>query len=285
MAVCGHAFWSHDVGGFTGHPTNELYMRWAQFGLFSPLVRAHGNSTRLPWEFGAQALEVFRTYARLRYRLLPYLYTYACLAAQTGLPVMRPMFLEFPCDPLSWTQDLQYMLGAELLVAPIYNEWGERSVYLPEGQWIDFWTHEVLSGPRSIQVQVPLETLPLYVRANALIPTTEPCLFTTDEPFEYITVDAYLLKQGAFELHDTDGQTRIGAEFAGDQLSVIIAGAKQCLALRVMPLAGIPQIARVVVNERVLPETEPGESLEQSNNTWTRQPDGTLHLCWQREEK
>ncbi|HEX7736169.1 MAG TPA: glycoside hydrolase family 31 protein [Ktedonobacteraceae bacterium] len=177
MAACGHAFWSHDVGGFTGHPTNELYIRWAQFGLFSPLVRAHGNSTRLPWELGPQALELFRSYARLRYRLLPYIYTYACIAAETSLPILRPMLLEFPDDPITYTLDLQYMFGAELLVAPIYNERGERTVYLPEGQWIDFWTREVLSGPRTLALQVPMEALPLYVRANALIPTTEPAFY------------------------------------------------------------------------------------------------------------
>ncbi len=111
--------------------------------------------------------------------------------------------------PSTYSLDLQYMFGKELLVAPIYNSSGERTIYLPAGRWIDFWTHEILEGSRTIKVQVPLDIMPLYVRANALIPTIEPPQFTTEAPFEEITFDAYLLEQGAFELRDTDGMTRI----------------------------------------------------------------------------
>lgn len=275
MAVCGHAFWSHDVGGFTGHPTNELYTRWSQFGLLSPLTRAHGNSTRLPWDFGSEALEVFRSYARLRYRLLPYIYTYASIAAQTGLPILRPMLLEFPDDPSTYTMDLQYMLGSELLVAPIFNDRGERSIYLPEGRWCDFWTHEVISGPRTLHVQVPLDILPLYVRANTLIPTTEPTLCISDEAFDNLTVDAYLLERGTFELHDTDGQTRILAELLDSQLRVTIEGVKHSLILRLISLIGAPLVAMVCVNDIQYIETTSEESQEDAN-TWVRAHDGTI---------
>lgn len=281
MAACGHPFWSHDVGGFTGHPSNELYIRWAQFGLFSPLVRAHGNSTRLPWEFGPQALEIFRSYANLRYRLLPYLYTYACIAAETSLPILRPMLLEFPDDPTTYNLDLQYMLGEALLVAPIYNERGERTVYLPEGQWIDYWTHEIYSGPRTLALRVPLETLPLYVRTNALIPTTEPVLFTSDAPFEEITIDAYLLDSGTLELRDTDGLTRVSASFSGELLQVTSEGAKERLALHLIPLAGAPRVTRVEVNASPCLEILATEDLENRASAWTRQPDGAILLYWQ----
>lgn len=279
MGMCGHAFWSHDVGGFTGHPTPELYTRWAQFGLFSPMVRAHGNSTRLPWDFGEEALDLFRSYARLRYRLLPYLYTYACIAAETGLPIMRPMVLEFPDDPLTYTMDLQYMLGEALLVAPIFNSSGERTVYLPEGGWIDFWTREIYSGPRVLKVEAPLETLPLYVRANALIPTTELAAFTQEAPFEQIVVDAYLLEQGAFQLIDIDGATRINARLLGEQgqLQVTFAGARQTLALKLIPLADTQSISEVLLNASACPEVTP-ERLSQTTNAWTRLPDGAILL-------
>ncbi|GHO81551.1 hypothetical protein KSD_93220 [Ktedonobacter sp. SOSP1-85] len=275
MAMCGHAFWSHDVGGFTGHPSTELYVRWAQFGLFSPMIRAHGNSTRLPWDFGPRGLELFRTYTRLRYRLLPYLYTYACVAARTSLPIMRPMVLEFPDDPSTHTMDLQYMLGEELLVAPIYNLSGERTIYLPAGHWIDYWTRKTFTGPRSIRVQVPLETLPLYVRANALIPTTEPVSFTAEEPFADITVEAYLLERGTFDLHDTDGLTHITAELEGSQLRISLAGAKRQLALRLIPLAGNALVAEVLLNTtQSCKEVSPGE--QQPQNTWVRAEDGAI---------
>jgi alpha-D-xyloside xylohydrolase len=276
MAVCGHAFWSHDAGGFTGHPTNELYVRWSQFGLFSPLIRAHGNSTRLPWDFGPEALENFRFYARLRYRLLPYIYTYAAIAERTGLPILRPMLLEFPDDPVTYTLDLQYMFGAELLVAPIFNDRGECSVYLPEGRWIDFWTREVISGPRTLHIQAPLGILPLYVRANALIPTTEPVSFTSDAPFEELSVDAYLFERGSFELHDTDGLTRISAEMFDTQLRVTLAGVKQKLVLRLLPLAGRAPIETISVNEQLYHEIAAGEEGQEEAGTWVRALDGTV---------
>jgi alpha-D-xyloside xylohydrolase len=248
MAMCGHAFWSHDIGGFHRQPTPELYVRWAQFGLFSPLSRAHGMTTRLPWEYGEKALQIFRDYVRLRYHLLPYLYTYTIIAAETSLPIIRPMMLEFPDDPNTYTMDLQYMFGEELLVAPIYNSSGQRPVYLPEGQWIDFWTHEVLEGSRTYKVTAPLNKLPLFVRANALIPTIEPSSTITDAPFDQVTFDAYLLEKGSFTLRDSDGNTNITAEYTGTKLHIQVEGAKQKLALRLLPLAGTPQVEHVYIN-------------------------------------
>src|SRR5450759_231768 len=169
MGMCGHAFWSPDNGGFHRQPTPDLFVRWAQFGLFSPLSRAHGMTTRLPWEYGEQALQIFRDYVRLRYQLLPYIYSYATLAAETGLPLLRPMVLQFPDDPLARAIDLQYMFGDELLVAPVYNAAGKRPVYLPAGAWVDYWTHEVMHGPQAVAVTAALEVLPLYVRGDSLI--------------------------------------------------------------------------------------------------------------------
>ena len=149
MAMVGHAFWSHDMGGFHRQPTPDVYVRWTQMGLFSPMSRWHGMTTRLPWEYGAEAEHIVREATRLRYRLLPYIYTYAAIAAEEGLPFIRPMILEYPNDPLVYGMDLQYHFGREMLVAPIYNAEGRRPVYLPAGQWVDFWTHQVLTGPGS----------------------------------------------------------------------------------------------------------------------------------------
>jgi alpha-D-xyloside xylohydrolase len=250
MAMCGHAFWSHDIGGFHSQPTPELYVRWAQFGLFSPMSRAHGMTTRLPWEYGEEALRIFRDYVRLRYHLLPYLYTYTVIAAETSLPIIRPMMLEFPDDPNTYTMDLQYMFGEELLVAPIYNSSGQRPVYLPEGQWIDFWTHEVLEGSRTYKITAPLDRLPLFVRANALIPTIEPSSTITDVPFDQVTFDAYLLAKGSFTLRDSDGDTSITAEYVGNQLHIQVEGAKRKLVLRLIPLSGAPKVEHVYVNGR-----------------------------------
>lgn len=173
IAMCGHSFWSHDIGGFNGQPTPDLYIRWSQFGLFSPLSRLHGTTTRMPWDYGEEALRVFREFVKLRYRLLPYIYSEAVRSAETGIPLMRPMVLQFPDDPCTHSLELQYMFGPDLLVAPIFNAEGERSVYLPAGSWIDFWTHEVISGPSTQRVKVAIDRMPLYVRADALIPTLD----------------------------------------------------------------------------------------------------------------
>jgi alpha-D-xyloside xylohydrolase len=278
MAMCGHAFWSHDIGGFHRQPTPELYVRWAQFGLFSPLSRAHGMTTRLPWGYGDEALHIFRDYVRLRYHLLPYIYTYAIIASETSLPIIRPMELEFPDDPNTYTMDLQYLFGEDILVAPIYNSSGQRPIYLPEGRWIDFWTHEILEGPRTYKITAPLERLPLYVRANALIPTIEPAETIKEAPFEQITVDAYLLEQGSFTLRDIDGTTQITAELTGTQLSIHIEGAKRELTFRLLPLPGTPIIEHVYVNGSEVTQQEVSANHDVSPNTWSRLEYGSISV-------
>ncbi len=275
--MCGHAFWSHDIGGFYVQPTPELYVRWAQFGLLSPLSRAHGVTTRLPWDYGEEALHIFRDYVRLRYRLLPYIYTYACIAAETSLPLMRPMLLEFPDDPNTYSMDLQYMLGSELLVAPIYNSAGRRPVYFPAGRWVDYWTHEVIEGPQTRWVEVPLDVMPLYVRGNALIPTVEPPTHLTQDPFDLVTLEGYLFDESGFELRDTDGATRISAALEGSRLSVEVDGVKNGLGLRLFPLDGVlPPVETVYVNGSAVDRVDALEIDIGSAAGWAIEQNGIL---------
>jgi alpha-D-xyloside xylohydrolase len=278
IGMCGHPFWSHDIGGFAGQPTPELYVRWAQFGLFSPLARAHGRTTRLPWDYGEEVLRIFRDYVRLRYRLLPYIYTCACLAAESSLPIMRAMVLEFPEDPNTYGIDLQYMLGPELLVAPVYNESHRRPVYFPAGRWVDFWTHEVIQGPQTRFVEPPLDILPLYVRVNSLIPTIEPPDHVADGAFALVTIDAYLVESGRFEIRDTDGATIISCSFNGTCLDICLEGAKKTLGVRVIPLSGGPTVNEVHVNGASLPMAEKLEINTSADAGWTRSHDGEIHV-------
>jgi alpha-D-xyloside xylohydrolase len=254
ISMCGHAFWSHDIGGFKGRPDPEVYIRWAQFGLFSPLSRAHGTTTRLPWNYGERALEIFRKYTHLRYSLLPYIYTYACLAAQTGLPLLRPMVLEFPDDPATWDLDLQYMFGSELMVAPIYNSSGKRPVYFPAGAWFDFWTHERIDGPLFRWVQADLDVLPLYVRAGTLLPTIQAPNYISEAPFDEITFHGYLLENGSFTLKDVNGDTDLRAEIVGSRLQIRITGQKKRLRFRLVPLTDQPWVESVRLNSVELTE-------------------------------
>jgi alpha-D-xyloside xylohydrolase len=172
-SLSGFGYWSHDIGGFRGEPTTDVYVRWAQFGLLSSHARCHGTTPREPWAFGEEALDVFRRYARLRYRLLPYLYSVADETARTGLPTVRPLVLAYQDDPAVADLDDQFLLGPNLLVAPVFAGDTTRSVYLPDGEWVDWWTDERYDGGRRVEVAAPLDRLPLFVRAGGVVPMRE----------------------------------------------------------------------------------------------------------------
>ncbi|HEX4818307.1 MAG TPA: TIM-barrel domain-containing protein [Nonomuraea sp.] len=240
--LSGVPFWSHDAGGFTGRPSDDLYVRWAQFGALSPLVRLHGTTTREPWEFPAvEALAVEAL--RLRYRLMPYLYSAAVEAARTGAPMMRALCVDHPDDPVAWQADLEYLLGRDLLVAPMISPAGRRQVYLPRGRWVDYWTGEVLEGARYVRVAKPLDQIPLFVRHGALIPVTEPGP-TVDVPAE-ISFVAFGGGDGTTEVHDEDGVTVAVATRDGDVLRVAVTGPKRVAGVELVPVAGAPARAEV----------------------------------------
>jgi alpha-D-xyloside xylohydrolase len=171
LSLSGFGFWSHDIGGFEGAPDPALFKRWLAFGLLSSHSRLHGSdSYRVPWEFGDEAVAVARQFTELKHRLMPYLYGAAVEAHRTGVPVMRPMLLEFPDDPACRTLDRQYLLGPDLLVAPVLSAEGEVEVYLPEGEWTHLLTGERVSGPAWRREVHGFDSLPLYVRPGAVIP-------------------------------------------------------------------------------------------------------------------
>ncbi|AXE37688.1 glycoside hydrolase family 31 protein [Acidipropionibacterium virtanenii] len=176
-ASCVPSFWSHDIGGFYGPElTPGLYIRWTQFGAFSPLMRAHGLRPREPWEFGEQALEVCRDWIRLRYSLLPYLWQVGREVETKGLPFIRPLCLEYPDDRVAIDIDDEYLFGHDLLVAPVMDDGTDpvtRSIYLPEGTWYDFFTDERFEGPGFIERKVSIEQLPVLVRDGAVIPRVD----------------------------------------------------------------------------------------------------------------
>lgn len=174
LMLSGYAFWSHDMGGFKGTPSQELYVRDAQFGLLTSHARFHGTTPREPWEFGDEALRIVKKFAELRYSLLPYIYTYAEHASRTGLPVMRPLLLEYQDDPAVYDLATQYLLGEDLLVSPVFNDRGTTTVYLPDDEWIDWWTGERHEGQQTLRQEVPLDEVPLFQRAGSIVPMREP---------------------------------------------------------------------------------------------------------------
>jgi alpha-glucosidase (family GH31 glycosyl hydrolase) len=229
--LSGLPYWGTDIGGFvpTAEYTGELYVRWFQFGAFCPLFRAHGRNwhLRLPWgwnggdggppetgtfrvdpaELQNPAVEpICKTYLELRYRLLPYLYTAVRACHDTGLPIMRALWLHYPDDPAAVVRGDEYLWGPDMLVAPVVEKGAStRRLYLPRGGWFDFWTEAKVDGGREIERPVDLATTPLYVRAGAIIPMA-PVKQYADEPSdEPLTLVVYPGANGAATVYEDDG--------------------------------------------------------------------------------
>ncbi len=171
LAMSGFAHWSHDIGGFEGTPDPAVFKRWTAFGLLSSHSRFHGSdSYRVPWAFDEEAVEVTRRFSHLKMQLMPYLYQQGLDAAETGIPLMRPLALEFPADPAARYVDRQYMLGPSLLVAPVFTADGDVEFYLPDGEWTSLLTGDVVTGGRWRRERHGFDSLPLYVRGGAVLP-------------------------------------------------------------------------------------------------------------------
>jgi alpha-D-xyloside xylohydrolase len=188
LGLSGYAFWGHDIAGFHGlpnfmnsWPSDTLYMRWTQFGVFSSHIRYHGTSPREPYEYPAIA-DLVRQWWNLRYALIPYLVEQGQKIVKTGLPMLRALVFHHQDDLMCWHIDDQYYFGDAFLVAPIMNDDGVRDVYLPEGKWVDFWTGEILEGNHWLKrVKMSLEHMPVYVKFGAQIPVYPYSVQCTDE--------------------------------------------------------------------------------------------------------
>ncbi len=165
LGLSGFGYWSHDIGGFEGTPTPALFKRWLAFGLLSSHSRLHGSSSyRVPWLFDEESVDVLRQFTRLKLSLMPYLYEAARTASAEGVPVMRAMVLEFPDDPGCAHLERQYMLGSDLLVAPVFSDDGDVSYYVPEGTWTHYLTGRTVTGPRWVRERHAFDSVPLLVR-------------------------------------------------------------------------------------------------------------------------
>lgn len=196
LAVSGFAFWSHDIGGFSDGCDPDLYIRWLQFGLLSSHSRLHGNGQyKVPWMYGEEAAEIAAHFTRLKLGMMPYLYSAAIKATTLGLPLMRPMFLEFPNDETCQMLDRQYMLGASLLCAPIMTDTGTVRYYVPKGVWTNILTRDRVEGPCWRSEKHDYFTLPLLARENTILVTGK-----SDDTTEYDYLDSVTIT--VFELSD-----------------------------------------------------------------------------------
>lgn len=197
LACCGFGFWSHDIGGFENTAPADIYKRWCAFGLMSSHSRLHGSTSyRVPWAFDEEACEVLKKFVNLKCQLMPYLYRMAVEAHEKGIPVMRPMFLEFPGDRTCEMLDKQYMLGDSVLVAPIFKESGEVEYYLPEGTWVHLLDGRVQKGGKWYKETYDYFSMPLFVRQDTMIVMGE-----NDQNAEYDYTDQIIVCIS----HITDG--------------------------------------------------------------------------------
>jgi alpha-D-xyloside xylohydrolase len=170
LSLSGFGFWSHDIGGFEQTASADVYKRWCAFGLLSSHSRLHGSTSyRVPWLFDEEAVEVLRTFTQWKCRLMPYLYAAALQAHQRGLPMLRPMLLEFPDDPACETLDRQYMLGGSLLVAPVFSHDNSVDYYVPKGRWTSLLSGQVVEGPGWQHEEHSFLSLPMLVRPGSVI--------------------------------------------------------------------------------------------------------------------
>jgi alpha-D-xyloside xylohydrolase len=204
LGLSGFAYWSHDIGGTIGSPTPDLYIRWAQFGLLCSHSRAHGSTPREPWEYGDNILRIFKEFVALRYRLIPYLYSLSHTAHQTGLPLLRAMVLEFQDDFAVRNFGSQYMFGPSLLVAPVMDESNRREVYLPQGNWLDWWTKEIHQGPKILSMEIPLEKIPLFLRQGSILPLGEVTQWVGEHPQSRLELHLFIKEHASFTIYDED---------------------------------------------------------------------------------
>lgn len=171
LGLSGFGYWSHDIGGFEGLPPADLYKRWVAFGLLSSHSRLHGSTSyRVPWLYDEEAVDVLRFFTKLKHRLMPYLWEVAQEASREGIPMMRAMLLEFPDDPTCATLDRQYMLGPDLLVAPVFSPDGSVEFYVPEGTWTELISGKKRTGPGWFRDTFGYLDMPILVRPGARIP-------------------------------------------------------------------------------------------------------------------
>jgi len=222
LGLSGFSFWSHDIGGFLASPDEELFARWAVFGLFTSHSRVHGFPPREPWEFSEDFLNTFRSIVEIKYRLMPYIYTQASMCSRNGLPMLRALLLNYPEDEMCWHIEDEYLFGDDILVAPIMEKnTTERKVYLPRGKWVNYLTKEVYEGGSWLIIKAGILPGIILARYGSLIPhitlaqstafmdwgTVELMAFVTDN--DTVKGDFYLKDEDlivTLEATNTNGQ-------------------------------------------------------------------------------
>lgn len=282
-------FWSCDISGYCGdikdyNELAELYVRWLQFGVFNPISRAHheGNNAVEPWLFGEEAERISKKAIELKYQLFPYWYKYAREAHDTGVPLIRAMILQYPDDAEAMRAESQFMLGEELLVAPVVEKGAvSKRIYFPEGEWMVFGDmSRKFKGGQWVDFPVTLETIPIFVRSGSVIPTMPVMQFIHQREHYPVTFNLYLTQSGksVFTLYEDDGITNA---YKKDEAAYTVLSAEQGAGKTVIAVeslvkgnyktvtrnvllrfAGKPKPSSVILAGKKLKSTTPGKLME-----------------------
>ncbi len=224
LGLSGFSFWSQDTGGFAGTGTDELYIRWTQLSIFQSHIRFHGPLPKFKeiWNYPSETREIVKELLNLRYRLIPYLYSESTVAVKQGLPLLRHLVIEFQNDPTVFHIEDQFMCGRNLLIAPIMTHNHTRKVYLPEGDWFDFWSGERIVGKQWLAVNAPLDKIPVYVRSGTILPLGPVVQHTNEFDGEEFTLNLYPSESGDayYQLHEAEQVRSIRASVEGNTLRV-----------------------------------------------------------------
>lgn len=251
LGMSGFGFWSHDIGGFENTAPEHVFKRWLAFGLLSSHSRLHGSkSYRVPWAYDTEAVDVTRFFTKLKCRIMPYLFNTAVQATELGLPSMRAMVLEFPEDPTSEMLDRQYMLGDSILVAPIFNEQGHVTYYLPAGKWTHLLSGEIVEGGSWRKEKYDFFSLPLFVRPNSIIALGANEVKPDYDYADGVQFELHNLEDGktaATAVRNTKGDTEltISATRQGEAITVQLEGSGKAFSLELKGLGPIRSVEGV----------------------------------------
>jgi alpha-glucosidase len=211
LSISGQPFVGSDIGGFIGMPSGDLYARWLQLGVFTPLMRSHAeiaSPNKEPWVYGDSFEAINRKTIEMRYKFLPYIYTSFYNTSVTGIPMMRPIVFDYSTDPYTYYNHDCFLFGDALLVAPVMEEGAtKRSLRLPAGEWYDYYTAEKITGPKDITVDAPQDRLPLFVKAGSIIPTQNVVQYTNEKPTNPVIWEVYPKERASGSIYEDDGES------------------------------------------------------------------------------
>jgi alpha-glucosidase len=243
LGLSGYALAGDDIGGFASSPPPDLLTRWYELGVFNPIYRDHaakGTADHEPWASGPEHEAIRRRYIELRYQLLPYIYTGTEEMTRTGVPLMRPVWLDYPQAGEFYGDNRDFLFGRDFFVAPVTTETTDpEEVHLPPGEWYDYWTAQKHASTEKIALRPALEEVPLFVRSGAIIPMQPVVQSTGEKPNGPLKLRVYPGEECAGSLYEDDGHTfayqkgeflRVNYSCQASTASIRVAGNTEKLA-------------------------------------------------------